>query len=278
MVKIVEAFHSIQGEGTRAGKPSLFIRLFGCNLCCVGFGQPDPSNPSTYHKVEFKKGESPKYGCDSPHSWHKMFADDCMDFETGGDLADYLIQKFDFARLKELVITGGEPMLHQDFILDMLERLKDTSNEFAEFVTIETNGTIEPNENFCKFKYFINKECKLLFSISPKLNCVAGVNEEKSIRLDVLDFITRVVLWDFQLKFVFNGDKRAEDRVEQIINELISRNSSLINQKHKVLLMPVGAHSMDKELLKATAKTCLENGYSYCPRLHVDIWGKETGV
>ena len=33
--KVNEVFHSIQGEGTRAGRPCLFIRLTGCPLRCT---------------------------------------------------------------------------------------------------------------------------------------------------------------------------------------------------------------------------------------------------
>jgi 7-carboxy-7-deazaguanine synthase len=33
--KVNEVFHSIQGEGARAGRPCLFIRLTGCPLRCV---------------------------------------------------------------------------------------------------------------------------------------------------------------------------------------------------------------------------------------------------
>ena len=44
MARICEFFTSIQGEGKRVGIPSLFIRSYGCNLCCKGFGQPDPAD------------------------------------------------------------------------------------------------------------------------------------------------------------------------------------------------------------------------------------------
>ena len=34
MLKVVEIFYSIQGEGAQVGMPCIFIRLHGCNLSC----------------------------------------------------------------------------------------------------------------------------------------------------------------------------------------------------------------------------------------------------
>ena len=39
-IKISEMFYSIQGEGFYTGVPSIFLRTFGCNLTCEGFGMP----------------------------------------------------------------------------------------------------------------------------------------------------------------------------------------------------------------------------------------------
>ena len=47
-------FHTIEGEGEWLGYPSVFMRLFGCNLTCKGWASPD----------------SP-WGCDSYISWSK---------------------------------------------------------------------------------------------------------------------------------------------------------------------------------------------------------------
>ena len=35
-----EMFYSLQGEGRFVGVPSVFLRTFGCNFSCHGFGQP----------------------------------------------------------------------------------------------------------------------------------------------------------------------------------------------------------------------------------------------
>ena len=76
-----EIFYSIQGEGHYTGVPTAWIRFFLCNLQCNGFGQKDPTDPSTYelpyedfdpmsvNRVE----DLPvwKHGCDSSYTWAK---------------------------------------------------------------------------------------------------------------------------------------------------------------------------------------------------------------
>ena len=79
-----EIFRSIQGEGHYTGVPTAWLRFFGCNLECNGFGQENPKDPSTY-KLPYEQidvtnitsvEELPvfKYGCDSSYSWSKKFA------------------------------------------------------------------------------------------------------------------------------------------------------------------------------------------------------------
>ncbi len=79
-----EIFRSIQGEGVYTGVPTVWLRLFGCNLECNGFGQDDPTDPSTYilpyqdiDLIDIKQVEDLPvfpYGCDSSYSWSKKFS------------------------------------------------------------------------------------------------------------------------------------------------------------------------------------------------------------
>lgn len=281
--KVVEHFCSIQGEGQRAGKTCIFIRFFGCTLPgCPGFGQKDPTKPETWEKQELKPDIAPKYGCDSPRSWHKPFSHLCKSYESVEELFADTIMKYPANQRQEIIITGGEPMLYQEFLVPFMERCIEngTTN-----ITIETNGMIGPNENMNNF--LERTLCSILFSVSPKLNCVAGVDESKSIQLPVLrrylEYVKNFTYIDVQFKFVVNEDERAFNRVLQLRDEILDgRNGDYDYFKSlltpRILLMPVGAENHTQEMKQRVAQICVEHGFSYCPRLHVDIWGSKVGV
>jgi organic radical activating enzyme len=95
-----EIFHSIQGEGHYTGVPTAWIRFFLCNLQCNGFGQKDPTDPSTY-ELPFENFDVSSVkrvedlpvwdkGCDSSYTWAKKFKG-LMGQETPTVLADKLV-------------------------------------------------------------------------------------------------------------------------------------------------------------------------------------------
>ncbi len=129
-VPVAEIFYSIQGEGSLAGRPALFIRFAGCNLRCVW--------------------------CDTISVWRK-----------GKPYPfDDLIRRIEeFAgRDIDIVFTGGEPLLHRMWIEKIVERLEDAFLVYQ----IETNGTIPPGDFLsAREDVFFNVSPKLSSSGMP---------------------------------------------------------------------------------------------------------------
>ena len=60
-IKIAELFYSIQGEGRYMGVPSVFLRTFGCNFKCAGFGMPKGELSTEIEPIAARIGEFTKY-------------------------------------------------------------------------------------------------------------------------------------------------------------------------------------------------------------------------
>ena len=93
MIKIVEIFYSIQGEGFFSGYPCVFIRLHGCNLDCSWCDE-------SLHKGDYKN----------------------LTYEE-------VLQKIKEYSSNYVVITGGEPSLNN--INDFIEFLHKKSLHVA---------------------------------------------------------------------------------------------------------------------------------------------------
>ena len=104
---ITEIFKSIQGEGSRAGQPCIFVRLTGCNLRCTW--------------------------CDTAYAFHggqKMSVEDVLERVEG------LNRRSEGSRSAPLVeLTGGEPLLQEE-IYALAERLLAAGYT----VMVETSG------------------------------------------------------------------------------------------------------------------------------------------
>ena len=89
-LKVAELFYSIQGEGRYMGVPSVFLRTFGCNFKCEGFGMPKGEKTVEYLKIDpaayTKYDDLPlvSTGCDSYASWDPRFKDLSPLMETDG--------------------------------------------------------------------------------------------------------------------------------------------------------------------------------------------------
>ena len=120
---LIEIFSSLQGEGPLVGARQLFIRLAGCNLDCAYCDTPFVPGP------DFRMETAPGSGV------FANYANPC----SVSDLLDLLRPWYDQApNLHHSVsLTGGEPLLHVDFLTELLPQLKSLWPLY-----LETNGTL----------------------------------------------------------------------------------------------------------------------------------------
>lgn len=238
---------TIQGEGKLNGIPSLFIRLAGCNLHCI-WTNPDGSL-------------SP---CDTAYaSYHIRQARSCT-LEEICRLIGYNTGVID-----HLVITGGEPLLQYKELTELCIRLKKIKKFH---ITLETNATLYAEELATQIDFF-SLSPKLAGSIPPPPQNILHDKQRLSPET-IQKFIshTRTHNKDFQLKFVYSQ--------ETDITEIKTLLSCLTDwKKEDVLLMPQGGNSRDVEAnIQQTLRHCIENGWRYCDRLHLALFGSKEGV
>lgn len=281
MIKYTELFYSVQGEGAYTGQASVFLRLWGCNLQCHGFGQKNPLDPDTW-VLDFKdfqpKSKSItsidqlpvwKHGCDSSYTWAKQY-----NYLAKHDSADTVVD-----RIMELlpnnkwgsvhfVITGGEPLMHQPQIVELLECMKRRQEE-PKSITIETNGT-QPLQRVLT-DYLWDNRTVLNFSVSPKLQNVTGEKNCKTIKPE---YVSRYPYFGkVWLKPVVTDTEQCWEEVDRVVGEF--RNYSSLTDV-PVYVMPCGATEEEQEkdgYMKSIAIKALERGWNFSIRAHVFIFG-----
>ena len=225
-MKISEIFESIQGEGNNAGKPAVFLRTAECNLKCVW--------------------------CDTKYTW------DWKNYDYSKEVNEMSIkevrQSLEQFRIRHLVITGGEPLMQQDDLAELLTFLKP---EF--YVEVETNGTILPNNALSTLVDQWNVSPKTKNSGNPLEMCEDN---------ECYTFFSKKKNCYF--KYVVESE---DDLIE--INQFISKYSL---KKDRVLLM---TQAITKEEILAKENNVFtiskKNSLGFSPRLHVMKWGSQRG-
>jgi 7-carboxy-7-deazaguanine synthase len=162
-----------------------------------------------------------------------------------------------------VVVTGGEP-----FFAPEIEELTQALKETGAHITIETAATI-----------FKPVACDLL-SMSPKLanstpwkkagGKFAARHEARRLNYAVMQkFLDG---YDCQLKFVV--DRRQDfDELRDILARLKEVDAG------RVLIMAQGKTSRQiRAKAQWIVETCKQYGYSYTPRLHIDLYGNRRGT
>ena len=275
-IKIAELFYSIQGEGRYMGVPSVFLRTFGCNFSCRGFGMPrgelseEANNINPINFSEYKDLPLVSTGCDSYASWHPAFKDLSPMMEVEG-LAKAIVDTLPFKEWREehLVITGGEPLLGwQRAYPDLLEQ--ECMKSLKE-ITFETNGTMRLTP---KFKEYLTEwndwDRELTFSVSAKLPA-SGEPWKDAIKPEVVcDYETVGTAY---LKFVVATEQDIEDALKA------TEEFRAEGFKGHVYLMPVGGvESVYALNNKAVAMAAMKHGLRYSDRLQVPLFKNEWGT
>jgi len=190
--------------------------------------------------------------CDTPYaSWSP---------EGKRRSVEELVAESEESGARFVVVTGGEPLLQREIGV-LTERLQAVGMH----VTVETAGTVEP-----PFR------CNLL-SLSPKTanSDPTGDARERHARLRGDVAVARRLLArfsDYQIKFVVEG---ADDMPEVL--DILEGLGNV--DPRRVLLMAQGRTAMEvSEKASGVAALCIEHGFRYTPRLHLDLFGGGRGV
>ncbi|MCR5350668.1 MAG: putative 7-carboxy-7-deazaguanine synthase QueE [Acholeplasmatales bacterium] len=212
-MQVIEKFVSINGEGLKQGELAVFIRFANCNLRC-------------------------RY-CDTKYS----FIDPSYDEESIDEIVEYIKE----TNVKNITLTGGEPLLQVD-IKELMIRLSDLGFN----IEIETNGSID----ISKFLNIKNVSFTLDYKLPTSLM-------EKFMNVDNYNYITK----SDSIKFVCGSDKDLEKTVE------IIRKYNLID-KTNCIISPVFGEIKLPSIVDFMINNNL-NGVRMALQIHKIIWDPE---
>jgi 7-carboxy-7-deazaguanine synthase len=160
-----------------------------------------------------------------------------------------------------VVITGGEPMATMDLkirpeLAGLIQRFKAEGYH----ITLETSGVV----------FIPDLACDLM-SISPKLDYFQS--SPPSTTEDRVGVLRRLIAhYDYQLKFVVDPSHHDRGEVQSLLDRLDGVDPL------RIMLMPQ-AQTREELLAKSPSvvQMCLENGWIFCQRLHILLWGSQSG-
>ena len=255
------------------GVPSIFLRTYGCNFTCGGFGMPkgelsnerEKINPEDY--TEYDSLPLVTTGCDAYASWDPRFKhlSPSRDIDTiVSDIMELLPHKE--WREEHLGWQRAYP-----------ELLNHPKMHGLKEITFETNGTQKLHPEFADYleewswpEVYPGFEREITFSVSPKLTC-SGHTTEEAIKPEIVASYQK--LGHVYLKFVIATDDDAKEALE-----MTERYRDAGFNGH-VYFMPVGGVESVYHLNNRTvADLAMSNGVRYSDRLHLPLFGNRWGT
>ncbi|ODR80730.1 radical SAM protein [Haladaptatus sp. W1] len=235
---INELFYSLQGEGTLAGVPSVFVRTSGCNLRC--------------------------WFCDSYHtSWEPTHARMTVD-EIVAEVESY--------DANHVVLTGGEPLVHEESVI-LLDRL----SERGYHTTVETNGTIFRDAPIDLASVSPKLASSTPTPETDPKGDGEWEDRHEERRIDVETLGALVDAYDTQMKFVVTDDGDLEE-IEELVSDVRATADELLSDADVLLMPEGATREQLDETRERVAQLAIEYGYRYTPRLHVDLWNDAPGT
>jgi len=228
-LKVSEVFASIQGEGPSAGAPCVFLRLAQCNLHCTW--------------------------CDTKYTWD--FRNYRFEDEVRVESVRNIAQRIEQHGADRLVVTGGEPLIQTDALVELFRTL-DSERQLT--LEVETNGTFAPSAELAAR---VDQ-----WNVSPKL---ANAGDPERLRLKPEALRAFAATGRAFLKLVVESASDA-DEADALV-------ASVAWPRERVLLM---AQASTRETLAERAPLvsaeALRRGLRYSPRLHVERWNGARGT
>lgn len=245
---------TIQGEGSTIGKLCSFVRFTGCHRSCSW--------------------------CDTPHTWRKG------EVETTKMTVEEVVTELYKGKARTLILTGGEPLLHQDkpYFRELIEHLKGWDFE------IETEGVFPPNA----FITELAQSGRLQINCSPKLSCagMGDLSDEYSAQwtldstrasvstsLNSLPLVNERQSSLMQLAVLGAIFKFVVEQRSDVEEALALLKKAEVRGKISIYLMPQGQTKQEQlDRMDDILDLAIEYGVNFSPRVHVLRWNDKRAV
>lgn len=287
---ISELFFSLEGESRYTFHPTVYVRYSRCNFKCPHFNNPNKDvlangyanlgfDPSTI--IDILKMPVIEKGCDSQYAVNPEFAHTWKAYKTD-ELAQALVDLIPHNQWQHpetgldviCSLTGGEPTMNQDEIIDLINHPLMAN---CKHYLIETNGSVPLSNKFIeeinRWKLYDSNRI-WTWSNSPKLSN-SGEMQKRAIRPKVLLSQQQVKNYDQYLKFVSSGTVEEIAEIKEVINIYKTDGVKI----PPVWLMPMACTGEQQRLIaQKVAKICMDNGWLYSHRIQNDLWDNAIGT